>query len=306
MDEGAARLADRLTAEFYEVNADSFAATRRHGWPGWERLLPQFERRATDAAEEGRSLRVLDLGCGTFRFERWLARVLPGVPVEALGLDRSATLAAEVPAGCRFERCEIGGDWELPARLRGRFDVAVAFGLLHHLPRPEGRAAVVRALGDALAPGGVACLSAWRFLDDGRLAVKAGEATAATVARYPELAGALGSGDAFLGWQGSCETVRFCHHCDEAELDGLVAAVEAREAETGAVKAGAGDVAGSGMGDTGRPEGDAACAADAAGSGMGDGGRPAGDATSIAETDRFYADGRSGRLNRYLVLERLR
>ena len=54
--------------------------------------------------------------------------------------------------------------------------------------------------------------------------MKARETTADALARWPELAGQLGPGDAFLGWQGEEGVFRFCHVVDEAELDRLVAA----------------------------------------------------------------------------------
>lgn len=265
MDEGAARLADRLTAGFYGRCGESFSATRTGGWPGWLRLGEPLRSAARRAANEGRALRVLDLGCGNLRFERWLEGALPGVSVEAVGLDREPGLAWDVPGasaggtgGClsaEVVQAEFGDGWGLPTALEGGFDVAVAFGLLHHLTGFRGRRAVMEGLAQALAPGGVAAASCWRFLDDRRLAVKARETTADALARWPELAGQLGPGDAFLGWQGEEGVFRFCHVVDEAELDRLVAA--ATDAVPG-----------------------------------------------VHEVGRFSADGRTGELNRYTVLGR--
>lgn len=269
MDERAARLADRLTAGFYGRCGESFSATRVGGWPGWARLGEPLRTAARRAADEGRALRVLDLGCGNLRFERWLGATLPGTAVEATGLDREPGLAAGalrapvdgpgsgLGGGLSVEvvAAEFGDGWELPAALEGAFDVAVAFGLLHHLTGFHGRRAVMEGLARALAPGGVAAASCWRFLDDRRLAEKAREATADALARWPGLAGQLGPGDAFLGWQGEEGVFRFCHAVDEAELDRLVAGATAA-------------------------------------------------APGVREVGRFSADGRSGELNRYALLAR--
>ncbi|MEY8437469.1 class I SAM-dependent methyltransferase [Atopobiaceae bacterium 24-176] len=270
MDERAARLADRLTAGFYARCGESFSATRTGGWPGWSRLEGPLRDAARRAADEGRALRVLDLGCGNLRFERWLEGLLPGAAVEVIGLDREPGLAAgasgatvgggggsDGPASglsAEVVAAEFGDGWGLPTAFEGGFDVAVAFGLLHHLTGFCGRRAVIEGLARALAPGGVAAASCWRFLDDRRLAAKAREATADALARWPELAGRLGPGDAFLGWQGEEGVFRFCHAVDEAELDRLVAAAAAA-------------------------------------------------APGVREAGRFSADGRSGELNRYVVLE---
>lgn len=257
MEKKAARLADRLTAEFYRRCGESFSATRHGGWPGWERLLEPLGAAAKRAADEGRAVRVLDLGCGNLRFERWLADALPGVAVEATGLDREPSLAKDAVPGFAAEvvAARFDDGWRLPAGLSGRFDVAVAFGLLHHLTGFAGRRAVLEGLARALAPGGVAAASCWRFLNDGRLGKKARAATADAAALWPELAGALGPGDAFLGWQGEEGVFRFCHNVDEEELGRLAAAAVAA-------------------------------------------------APGMREEGRFSADGRTGELNRYLVLRR--
>lgn len=257
MEKKAAQLADRLTTEFYRRCGESFSATRQGGWPGWERLLGPLGAVAQRTADEGRAVRVLDLGCGNLRFERWLACALPGVAVEATGLDREPALAQGAAPGLAVQvvSAQLGDEWALPGELHGHFDAAVAFGLLHHLTGFAGRRAVVEGLAQALAPGGVAAASCWRFMDDARLGPKAQAATTDAVARWPELAGALGPGDAFLGWQGEADVFRFCHNVDEDELDDLVAA---------AVTA----------------------------------------APGVREEGRFSADGRTGELNRYAVLER--
>ena len=94
MDERAARRADRLTAGFYARYGESFSTTRTGGWPGWSRLEGPLRAVARRAADEGRALRVLDLGCGNLRFERWLEGLLPCAAVETVGLDREPGLAA--------------------------------------------------------------------------------------------------------------------------------------------------------------------------------------------------------------------
>ena len=72
MDEMTARTLSRMTADFYERVAPSFSATRRRAWPGWERVLEEAGiLRGRWGAD--RPLRVLDLACGNLRFERFLA-----------------------------------------------------------------------------------------------------------------------------------------------------------------------------------------------------------------------------------------
>jgi SAM-dependent methyltransferase len=92
---------------------------------------------------------ALDVGCGTGRFARRLARL--GIEVDAV--DRSAEVLAAAraapapPAGrVRCLLADVTG-MALPV---GRYDFIACLASLHHLPF-----ATVAALGEALAPGGV-------------------------------------------------------------------------------------------------------------------------------------------------------
>ena len=134
--------------------------------------------------------------------------------------------------------------------------LTVCFGFMHHVPGGSLRRAVLDALVDATAPGGIIIISFWRFMDDPRLARKARAADAAAAAD-PPFEGfsptALEPGDHFLGWQDDPRPLRYCHHFDEAKIEELAACVAPR----------------------------------------------------ARETARFSADGASGTLNRYLVLQKL-
>lgn len=118
-------------------------------------------------------------------------------------------------------------------------DAAVCFGFMHHIPLPEWRRAVVRALAESVRPGGVVCVSFWRFLDDGRLARKAAEATerAKKTPGLARLAEGFEEGDRFLGWQDRLDSFRYCHHFSDEEIDALVGSVRGKARETARFRA---------------------------------------------------------------------
>ena len=90
MDDKTALELARLTREFYALVAPSFSETRSSPWSGWQGVLS-----ATGIAPGGQSdLRVLDLACGNLRFERFLA--------DELACD-SAPCCIEVLA---FDNCD--------------------------------------------------------------------------------------------------------------------------------------------------------------------------------------------------------
>lgn len=66
MDSETAQRLNALTSDFYRQVSDSFSETRQQAWDGWSRVLETCR----DVCRPG--MRVLDLGCGNLRFERFL------------------------------------------------------------------------------------------------------------------------------------------------------------------------------------------------------------------------------------------
>ena len=70
---------------FYAEHAASFSATRSTPWQGWERLAELLRERGEpwangmgkDSGESMETVHVLDLACGNLRFERFLRRAFP-------------------------------------------------------------------------------------------------------------------------------------------------------------------------------------------------------------------------------------
>lgn len=216
-----------LNRAFYRARADDFAATRDHPWPGWDRLpLPA-------AAGVPGALRVLDVGCGNARLATALrTRIGHGFAYTGIdesapmlrharaALDRTDDVAAELLA---IDVLARDPDDTLPD---GPFDLVVAFGLLHHVPGRASRARLLACLADRVAPGGVLAFTAWQFADRPRFAGR--------IVPWREGAGPEGSaldpqavepGDHLVAFGEDREPLRYCHHCDDAELDALAGAL---------------------------------------------------------------------------------
>lgn len=313
-DAATIRQLNALTSDFYAREAASFSATRQAPWHGWEKAWECIAacnsapgRRASSGDTSGTSsasstsggdtsgapLSVLDLGCGNLRFERFLAE-RTSAPIRVTALDNCPELAGDkgdLPDAItmEFQTLDL-----VEALLDGTFadhlphaerDLAVAFGLMHHLPTFALRTRTLEGLVDSLRPGGLAIVSFWQFLNDPRLAAKAAATTAEGRAALD--LPAFRENDFLLGWQHAQGIYRFCHHTPEQEIDALLSAVHASgssaavEREPGAAR----------------------------GSIPPAGGRPAVSALSFRkisfrEIARFSADGKQGTLNRYVVLQR--
>ena len=114
MDEAFAKQLCQLNNRFYKENAASFSATRQSGWSGWERCLqaaglgrPELEPSdGQKPAEEPKELHIVDLACGNLRFEAFLEREVPQAHLNALALDACEGLPV-ARSDTRFVRCDI-------------------------------------------------------------------------------------------------------------------------------------------------------------------------------------------------------
>ena len=209
MDDRTAEILDRATRGFYETCASSFSESRQEPWPGWERLLRHVPH-------EGH-MSVLDVGCGNMRFERFLAGGLPGCDLSFYAVDRCVELAQDAPGDVEFIEADVGADAESALTEIPDCDLCVSFALLHHLPKPESREMLLRALLAKVSPGGVACVSFWQFAKSRKLMEKSLYATERGCRELGVVLDA-GIGDFLLGWQGREGVYRYCHSFGDAEV----------------------------------------------------------------------------------------
>lgn len=264
MDPRVVDMLRRLNSDFYRRCAPSFSSTRQAPWEGWRACLPYLREAARDGCgvrggdgsapgcddgavsgcdakdvHGGRELSLLDVACGNGRFEAFLAQELRDTDARATAVDDCAALlnAAAVMPGVTFVRRDAlaaliaNEPWvpDLPP-----VDASVSFGFLHHIPSAALRERALRALLNAVRPGGIAIVSLWCFLEDERLSRKAERSHAEALAALApgireslglDLAAQLEPGDRFLGWQDAPGLWRYCHSFDDGEIDRLAAAV---------------------------------------------------------------------------------
>ena len=222
MNEATVRALCALNNEFYAKEAASFSATREAPWDGWRRVLEAIAAARTRAGSSERAsfsscaldgeresicpgrapfcsthgtdaddcLFLVDVACGNVRFERFLDAEYPG-DFCAIAVDSCDDLALSALRACDFGKGDVafhhvdvietlldGGAQGLALSFGAKSaDTAVGFGFMHHIPGEENRADFLEALLKAVRPGGVVAVSLWRFMDDERLAAKAHETT---------------------------------------------------------------------------------------------------------------------------------
>lgn len=218
-----------LTSEFYGHEAASFSATRQTPWHGWDKAWRIIVEESPELA--AKPLIALDLGCGNLRFERFLAE-RAREPVAVHALDNCAALSKdELDAPLLSDHLDVAfrkidlvehllDSPDIPLVIPGTCNIAVAFGLMHHLPTFALRVRIIQELIGALRPGGFAIASFWQFLNDPRIASKASAIT--VEGRAARHLPPFGPGDHLLGWQHAQGVYRFCHHTSDGEIDELL------------------------------------------------------------------------------------
>ena len=231
-----------INREFYaaEESAAGFSATRDHPWPGWERVWREVRRNApTD-----RALSVLDAGCGNGRFAAFLAERSPET-IHYVGIDASQPLLkiaaqrAQPLARARFICSDLTDDPPGATTAKASFDSVVLFGVLHHIPGFEARAALLAALAELVTAGGLLAFTLWRFgapslwprFQSRVLPWRDYNRRAATPLDLAQLE----AGDHLLRWGDNPDSndapLRYCHYVDDAERDALLATLPLENVE---------------------------------------------------------------------------
>lgn len=241
MDTTTIRKLNDMTSAFYQRHAHSFSQTRQSAWPGWAGVLQALK---SDGAK-GDVLSVLDVASGNGRFEAYVARELPHQRLHLFTVDNCSNLAAQaswlspgetgeapriVHSHQELDVIDVLMKGELGARLEAPpCDVVVCFGFFHHVPSSDLRLELLKALLQAVKPGGLLAVSLWRFMDDEIQAAKVHKASDAAAA-WEQSSGIkpeeLEEGDYLLGWQGNYEVFRYCHSFTDQEIAWLLEQVK--------------------------------------------------------------------------------
>lgn len=150
--------------------ADKILAEMRAGYrkaaleaaPSHERLYRDELERFVDYVRERES--VLDVGCGDGRvFETFVRKNVSyaGVDLSEEAIAKAKTRWAKEIAEGRAA-FEAGDLLDLPVE-DGRFDVAVAAGVLHHVPSEAYRRRAMAELARSVRPGGYVLIAVWNF-----------------------------------------------------------------------------------------------------------------------------------------------
>jgi tRNA (uracil-5-)-methyltransferase TRM9 len=211
MDSSTAARLIEINRDFYDRFGGPFSATRRRIQPGVRRVLDLLKGNES----------ILDLGCGNGELARELAK--RGHRGSYLGLDFSPALLRDAESlpedfSARFLQADLTQLSMLGDRVRipGGWPVVTAFAVLHHIPSYELRLSILRIVHGLLKDDGLFIHSNWQFLNSEKLKARIQPWEAAAIP-----SSAVDAGDYLLDWRSGGRGLRYVHHFDEKELDGL-------------------------------------------------------------------------------------
>ena len=219
-NEIAKRLCDLNTA-FYAEHADSFSASRKAPWPGWEECLSLLK---DELCKKDQQLHVFDLASGNLRFESFLRKSCPDLEIRYYAVDNCDDLLPQ-DSQANYQNLDILDLLLKEQDLSTSFkappcDLALCFGFMHHVPLLGHRKAVLESLIQQVRPGGYVIVTFWQFMKDEKLCNKAlvvHEKALAELA-LPK----LDTNDFLLDWNNIPGAYRYCHSFSDAEIDDLI------------------------------------------------------------------------------------
>jgi tRNA (uracil-5-)-methyltransferase TRM9 len=225
MNQQTALKFNKLNHEFYQKVALFFDSSRQYNWDGWER------EELLKILEEIQPLKVLDLGCGNGRYLKTILnfefKILNYDGIDSsddlLKKARASTSLMQFPleSNVGFHHQDLLLDnWEKGRE--GKFNLVVAFGLLHHIPSQELRLRFFERVFSVLEDGGYFVFTVWNFEGSERQKNKIADPNSPTVmsslSRHGLTMEDLDPNDYLLSWNRGVEAIRYAHAYTHEEI----------------------------------------------------------------------------------------
>jgi len=197
----------RINKSFYDTIGSEFDSSRQYFWDGWDALLESFPKIKNSNS-------ILDLGCGNGRFYQfWKEKV---GEINYIGIDNNSVLLEKAQKNFSDATFRNSDVLDFPI-LNKKFDLIVAFGVMHHLPSYDLRVEFLQYCKKNLNTEGLVCISIWKFMDDDHEKNKIVPIEDINLSNLD-----LEENDYFLSWKKGKTAYRYCHYVSEEEKNNLI------------------------------------------------------------------------------------
>jgi tRNA (uracil-5-)-methyltransferase TRM9 len=207
-----------LNKAFYDNISQHWNNDPNYYWRGWYNLLPYLQSKI----ETKGAIRILDLGCGNGRFLSFLeANFANYNNISYTGIDNAdfkkidKSLYPNISSDF-LDRDLLEVDW----RLEGKYDIVVAFGIIHHIPGERLLISFFNNLQKVLETDGLSVVTTWQYMRLERLQKRliVGPERVELLKNLDIGENELRMGDNFLDWIKGNYGIRFSHYFEEAEV----------------------------------------------------------------------------------------